>query len=140
MIDFSTLKSLEIPEGNVTQIADASGDVLWKQAPSGVIVNVISVGGTGRVTIDGNTYTTAGTYEALESITVMAQGTYEFVSGSPRVTVAYVYLNNVQVASTPSSPPPTVNYSLSLEGYSEITIEYSNKRSSRVYDCYITAQ
>ena len=29
MIDFSTLKSLTIPEGVVTQIADASGTVLW---------------------------------------------------------------------------------------------------------------
>lgn len=29
MIDFSTLQSLSIPEGVVTQIADASGRVLW---------------------------------------------------------------------------------------------------------------
>lgn len=28
-INFSTLKGLTIPEGNVTQIADASGRVLW---------------------------------------------------------------------------------------------------------------
>lgn len=29
MIDFSTLQGLTIPEGNVTQIDDASGRVLW---------------------------------------------------------------------------------------------------------------
>lgn len=29
MIDFATVKSLEIPEGKVTKIADASGRVLW---------------------------------------------------------------------------------------------------------------
>lgn len=32
MIDFSTLQGLTIPEGAVTQIADASGNVLWKLA------------------------------------------------------------------------------------------------------------
>lgn len=37
-INFSTLKGLTITEGNVTQIADASGRVLWKQAPKSVTV------------------------------------------------------------------------------------------------------
>ena len=32
MIDFSTLKGLTIPEGNVKQIADAQGNVLWSAA------------------------------------------------------------------------------------------------------------
>lgn len=32
MIDFSTLKGLTIPEGNVTKITDASGRVLWSAA------------------------------------------------------------------------------------------------------------
>lgn len=32
MIDFSTLQGLTIPEGVVTQIADANGEVLWKLA------------------------------------------------------------------------------------------------------------
>lgn len=30
MIDFSTLRGLTIPEGNVTQIVDASGKVIWR--------------------------------------------------------------------------------------------------------------
>jgi hypothetical protein len=33
-MNFSTLKGLTIPEGVVTQVADASGNVLWKKAPS----------------------------------------------------------------------------------------------------------
>lgn len=33
-MDFSTLKSLTIPEGVVTQIADANGTVLWRAASS----------------------------------------------------------------------------------------------------------
>lgn len=31
MIDFTTVKSLTIPEGDVSKIADASGNVLWKK-------------------------------------------------------------------------------------------------------------
>ena len=37
-MNFATLKGLTIPEGNVTQIADASGRVLWKSAPAGGVV------------------------------------------------------------------------------------------------------
>ena len=33
-IDFTTLQSLTIPEGVVTQIADASGRVLWSAVPA----------------------------------------------------------------------------------------------------------
>lgn len=47
MIDFSTLQGLTIPEGVVTQIADASGRVLWKAGP--VII---------QFTVDGVVYTT----------------------------------------------------------------------------------
>lgn len=32
MIDFSTLKSLTIPEGEVTKITDANGNVLWEKS------------------------------------------------------------------------------------------------------------
>ena len=37
MIDFSTLQGLTIPEGNVTQIADASGRVLWSAKRNAII-------------------------------------------------------------------------------------------------------
>ena len=37
MIDFSTLQSLTIPEGVVTQIADASGRVLWSSGKPAVL-------------------------------------------------------------------------------------------------------
>ena len=63
MIDFSTLQGMTIPEGAVTQIADASGRVLWKKAPSGATITLSFVrnGGGGfnsyaRVTIDGVNY------------------------------------------------------------------------------------
>jgi hypothetical protein len=37
MIDFSTLQGLTIPEGVVTQIADASGTVLWSAKRSAIV-------------------------------------------------------------------------------------------------------
>lgn len=60
MIDFSTLKGLTIPEGAVTQITDAAGNVLWKQAPSEAKITIIGNGGNyANVVIDGVTYNTA---------------------------------------------------------------------------------
>lgn len=64
MIDFSTLQGLTIPEGVVTQIADAQGNVLWsavkpmctvtmKQALIGMLQNI---DGKIYVTLDGQTY------------------------------------------------------------------------------------
>ena len=61
-INFATLKGLAIPEGNVTQIADASGRVLW----SAVKKAVITIEGGNNYTyvdIDGVTYDTAATIE-----------------------------------------------------------------------------
>ena len=40
MIDFSTLKGLTIPEGNVTQITDANGRVLWAVSGGKVVLGV----------------------------------------------------------------------------------------------------
>lgn len=40
MIDFATLKSLTVPEGNVKKITDESGNVLWEAPPSGVTVTI----------------------------------------------------------------------------------------------------
>lgn len=37
-MNFNTLKSLEIPEGVVTQIADASGNVLWSAVEESVVI------------------------------------------------------------------------------------------------------
>lgn len=55
MIDFSTLKGLTIPEGVVTQIDDAAGNVLWKLAEM-VAVTITSewngmTGDTATITI-----------------------------------------------------------------------------------------
>lgn len=39
-MDFSTLKELKIPEGNVTKITDASGKVLWEAGPTANVFGV----------------------------------------------------------------------------------------------------
>lgn len=61
MIDFSTLKGLTIPEGVVTQIADASGVVLWS-AKRTAIVTITSdcngiMGDTSHIKIVSETVT-----------------------------------------------------------------------------------
>ncbi len=52
MIDFSTLKGLTIPEGNVTQIADASGRVLW----SAITLIEFTIAGTTYYAEEGMTW------------------------------------------------------------------------------------
>ena len=39
-MDFSTVKELKIPEGNVTKITDASGKVLWEAGPTANVFGV----------------------------------------------------------------------------------------------------
>ena len=59
-MNFATLKGLTIPEGVVKQITDASGRVMWTQAPSGVTVSITGNGYTyANVIIDGVIYNTA---------------------------------------------------------------------------------
>lgn len=60
MIDFSTLQGLTIPEGVVTQIADASGRVLWAVSGGKVVLEVE------KITAD--TYAGETTYTAEEFI------------------------------------------------------------------------
>lgn len=59
MIDFSTLKGLTIPEGVVTQIADASGVVLWsaKRSAKVTITSVCNgiMGDTSHIKIVSDT-------------------------------------------------------------------------------------
>lgn len=54
-IDFATLQGLTIPEGVVTQITDASGNVLWSAGGKDVILEVEK--------ITSNTYAGGTTYE-----------------------------------------------------------------------------
>ena len=60
-IDFSTLQGLAIPEGVVTQIADASGRVIWSAVEEVTIAISTAQGATpnsevARITINGVSY------------------------------------------------------------------------------------
>ncbi len=61
MIDFSTLQGLAIPEGVVTQIADASGAVIWAAKSGGKVILEVE-----KITSD--TYAGETTYTAEEFI------------------------------------------------------------------------
>ena len=61
MIDFATLHGLTIPEGEVTQIADAVGNVLWAVSGRGKVVLEVAK-------ITSNTYAAETTYENEEFI------------------------------------------------------------------------
>lgn len=61
MIDFSTLQGITIPEGAVTQIADASGKVLWKLANDKPIILEVE-----KITSD--TYAAETTYTGEQFI------------------------------------------------------------------------
>lgn len=62
-MNFATLKGLTIPEGVVTQIADASGNVLWSAVKKVTITIEGNGGDYAHVVIDGVTYNTATTVE-----------------------------------------------------------------------------
>lgn len=61
MIDFATLQGLTIPEGVVTQIADASGRVLWQLNAGGPVILEVEK-------ITSNTYAGETTYNNEEFI------------------------------------------------------------------------
>lgn len=103
MIDFSTLKSLEIPDGVVTQITDASGDVLWKQAPSGakVIIDSYDNSGGAKIIIDGIDYANNDTELIVPLGTVITINTTIYmlnnVSYGGQSTVSYTVVGDVEI-------------------------------------------
>lgn len=75
MINFSTLQSLTIPEGVVTQIADASGRVLWALSSDKVILEVKK--------ITSDTYAAETTYTGEQFILL---DIYPKTNGTVKVT------------------------------------------------------
>lgn len=89
MIYFSTLQGLTVPEGVVTQIADASGRVLWSAAPP--FVPIVDFGEvTTQATANG-----AGYYMAMVTLPAVPSGfdtcTHALVDGT-----AYAVTYDVQ--------------------------------------------
>lgn len=76
MIDFSTLQGLTIPDGTVTQIADAAGNVLWALQTGGPVILEVE-----KITSD--TYAAETTYTAEEFILL---DIYPKTNGTVKVT------------------------------------------------------
>lgn len=98
MIDFSTLKGLTIPEGVITQIADARGKVLWSAVDNLTVTmtqaNPSDV--TASISWDGGSASTPGTYQVPEGTKVSA-----YIRHWKKITDvhAQILLNGVLVAT-----------------------------------------
>lgn len=90
MIDFTTLQGLTIPEGNVTQITDASGNVLWKQAPSGATITIEGDGGDyAHIIIDGVTYNTATTLKVPLGTVITCETAHDYATYGANAYINY---------------------------------------------------
>lgn len=98
---FSKAKSLTIPEGNVTQIADASGRVLWSAVQQvKVAVRALQANANASVIIDGVSYG-GGFVDAMVSVPV---GTVITCGVGCYNGTGYIYLDGTIVANTTSKP------------------------------------
>lgn len=133
MIDFTTLKGLTIPEGNVTQIADANGNVLWKKAPSEATITIIgdtssTIGGLINVTIDGQIYTgTCGTVELTVPI-----GTLVYCSATPnfsqagRIYKGTSYIMGTVLADSAKGGTTPATYTYEVAGDTKFTLNVAS--------------
>lgn len=125
-INFSTLQGLTIPEGVVTQFADAAGNVLW----SAVKKATITLSGTSSASYadyNGTRYTVASTFEAAIGDTI------SLYCGDAPSTCA-VYLNGTQVTYNLAS----VTYSYTVVGDATIEVQRSGSGMSMQIKMYIT--
>lgn len=122
MIDFSTLQGLSIPEGVVTQIADASGRVLWAVQSGGKVILEVE-----KITSD--TYVGETTYTAEEFIRMAVT-----VKDGGTVTVTYGGITRTLVAEEVTTYGTTwfhptfgifngVDYNSEVPSSGELTIE-----------------
>lgn len=119
MIDFATLKGVSIPEGNVTQITDAGGVVLWSAGGDAVTVTFNSGFSYGQqATVDGKTYNSSSGRPVFDvpagsvmEFTLTPEGcdcgrtkgySYVYVNGSlvhtGRANSSYLYTINGNIA------------------------------------------
>lgn len=102
-INFATLKGLTIPEGNVTQIADASGAVLWKSAPAEAIIKFKVANGGNFSSITTSTYCSleidGGYHNATEEIVVPIGKVVTCRFGTTSNQTRKLYLNGAEISS-----------------------------------------
>lgn len=100
MIDFATLQGLDIPEGKVTKVADAAGQVLWTKM---VTITITGSGRSGYFPDNVSTYAhvTVGYIQYVTPVTlsVPAGTTIKFLAYSGKSTDGYITLNGTKVGS-----------------------------------------
>ena len=135
MIDFTTLKGLSIPEGEVSQIADASGMVLWKKAPSGANVKVTLNNGGNFASMTTSSYayfTIDGVKHNIAEELVVPIGTV-ITFGVSRPTsgtvTAGIYLNGTVVSYTTSDRYGST-YAYTVMGDIEVVLRSSMTMTS----------
>lgn len=118
-MDFSKVKSLTIPEGVVTQIADASGRVLWS-AKGTAKVTITSVcnginGDTAKITIVSEGLTYECWEEPNTTIEIPTGSTIEcYVTDTKQSNRCYVALNGVNVVTSPGTYTYTVTRDVTI--------------------------
>jgi hypothetical protein len=130
MIDFSTLKGLTIPEGNVTKITDVSGNVLWEAPPSGVKITLSfkangspSFRDIAYIIIEGVKYPITNTNPATEEL-ILPIGTIITCyvgSANTSVTQQKITLNGKTVANGTSEYLYTVVGEASIVATTQMT-------------------
>ncbi len=156
MIDFTTVKSLTIPEGSVAKITDASGNVLWNSVKMATITITVTSQkyadgyhyrgwGHATATIDGVVYGDSSVKEPTTYTLSVPVGTAiackaEYYDAYSEEGGGEIYLNKVLVASsddwTTYDYVVTGNATIALEN-ELITYEYSYTRYGVGY-VYIT--
>ena len=124
-IDFSTLQGVTIPEGEVTQIADASGTVLWSRAADTAAIYITGSGvysgyehTLASVTIDGVEYTSDATVEVRVGSTITL-----YVYISTNLAVAEISVDGTVVAQTDQGVlTSTATYDLTVTGNTAIAL------------------
>lgn len=110
-MNFATLKGLAIPEGNVTQITDASGNVLWKKAPSGATITLTTSSAVYEkaITIGGQSYSGNAVITVPLGTVVEFRGFTQVVMNNTAVggsTYDYTVTGDIGIHCSGTQPTP----------------------------------
>lgn len=146
-IDFSTLQGLTIPEGVVTQIADASGRVIWAVANNeNTIPAVLQVAKTKASTIAGGVTYTDEEFILLDIYPLSANSKVKVTYGGLTKTLQFSGTNAQKVyfgtfngvsdsVTTPASGELTIEGGYSAFGEGSYTSQSPNKTTTGYSSC-----
>lgn len=141
-IDFSTLQGLTIPEGVVTQIADASGRVLWSAAKPMVTVTIDNTYAYSEYSpswaylmIDGTQYHVMTDNQTLE----VPVGTVIecWITGESKYEMPTVYVNGIAVCFGERDVWRTYYYTVTTNASIVMRYKEDNEKDDRYGIIYI---